>query len=137
MEIYGKMISGQRVVVAGYTSEINKIFSELRAEFKSVRCFRGKDNLWPHNKNCGFPKITYSQARAELVQLMASGIYQFWKYWIRDRPSIESKLKLESTAPPDRLSLQSNVTFVFLTGSFGLATALSVILAERFFHCFT
>jgi len=45
---------------------------------------------------------------------MASGIYQFWKYWLRDRKFIETKLRSENLAEPELLTLSSNVSFVYV-----------------------
>ena len=59
--------------------------------------------------------MSYSQSHFELVQLMSSGIYEFWKYWVRDRKYYEAKVIEEnSSASPEPLSLMSNVFFVFI-----------------------
>jgi len=124
-----KLINDAKMVVVGYNEEIDEILVEMRSTFKG-HFFRGKENLWSHNKNWYFYKISYSQPRAELVQLMSSGIYQFWKYWLRDRNYIESQLKTESTAPPEPLSLSSNVAFVFIILIIGLGISILGFLFE-------
>jgi len=55
---------------------------------------------------------------------MSSGIYQFWKYWLRDRNYIESQRRVESTALPEPLTLSSNVAFVFVILILGLASSV-------------
>jgi len=62
---------------------------------------------------------------------MTHGIYQFWKYWLRDRQYIESHLKEESTKPPEALSLSSNVFFVFVVLVIGLVTSTSAFTIEN------
>jgi len=71
-----------------------------------------------------------------LVRLMASGIYQFWKYWLRDRKYIESKLRTESTALPDPLTLRSNVAFVFVIPIIGLSASVAALCMEFLFRAF-
>jgi len=90
----------------------------------------GKENLWPHIKSWAFERFSYNQLPIELVQLMASGIYQFWKFWIRDRPYIVSQLKEEANASPERLSLTSNLSFVFVVLIIGLLTSLTAFITE-------
>jgi len=135
-EVFQKLINGEKMVVVGYSEEINKMLVQLKAEFKGTRFFRGKEQLWSHNKNWAFSKISYSQPHREFVQLMASGIYQFWKYWLRDRKSIEPKLKFDNTAQPDALALTSNVAFVFVILIIGLTASTSTFWIEISFYSF-
>jgi len=134
--VFQKLMTGDKIVVVGYNEEIDEISAELNAAFKGTRFFRGKEHLWAHNKNWMFNKISYGQPEAELVQLMASGIYQFWKYWLRDRKYLEFKLKADSTAPPEPLSLSSNVAFVFVVLIIGLTTSCFVFSTETSVYSF-
>jgi len=136
-KVFEKLVSGHKIVVAGYNSEMDEILTVLRSGYPRVRFFRGKENLWSHNKNWLFPKISYSQPRAELVQLMASGIYQFWRYWLRDRTPMEFKLTYEDTVMPEPLSLNSNVAFVFVILILGVGMGLCGFLAEMVYHGFS
>jgi len=77
-----------------------------------------------------FKKISYSQTQLELIRLIASGIYQFWKYWLRDRQPILSKLKFESRAEPNALSLTTSVSFVLVVLLLGLGSSVLTLLAE-------
>jgi len=133
--IFKKLTSGEKVALAGLNTEINELMIELQAKFSGVRFFKGKVNLWPHNLNWIRPKITYSQQGIELVRLMTSGVCQFWKYWLRDRQHIESKLKA-STAPPEPLSLSSNVSFIFVVLALGLAVAVVGFIIEFSFRTY-
>jgi len=133
METFKMSVGRNKVALAGYNSEMNEIMSELRTIFKGVRFFRGKDNLWPHNKYWLFRKFNYNQPKTELVQLMASGIYHFWKYWLRDRKFSVSKLKEKHTALPHPLSLGSNLAFVFIIYVLGLAVSSTALLVENLF----
>jgi len=71
-----------------------------------------------------------------MVKLISGGIYQFWRYWIRDRKFIESKLKAEDTTETEPLSLGSNVTFIFIVLIIGLVTASVEFVAEVLIHGF-
>jgi len=65
---------------------------------------------------------------------MAAGIYQFWKYWLRDRKYIVLKLKVEQNAKPVAISMISNVdfTFVILILGLGLSLILFMIMIEYY-----
>jgi len=119
-----KLAKGGKAAVIGLNSEIDEFLSTVTPEFQRITIFRGKENLWNHNKNWKFSTASYSQPRAELVQLMATGIYQFWKYWLHDSRYIVSRQKFEENANPLAISMSSNVTFVFVILVFGLAIAL-------------
>jgi len=67
------------MAIAGYNAEIDEVLAELKSEFKGITFFRGKENLWSHNRNWEFAKITYGQPEIELIRLMSTGIYHFWK----------------------------------------------------------
>jgi len=129
--IYNELISGSKVAIAGLNTEIDEILSELLSKFKGTTFFQGKEHYWLHTKKWEFPRITYSQPYRELVQLMAGGIYQFWKYWIRDRKFIEAQLKDENLAEPEPLSLSSKVSFMYVVLIFGLIMAGTVFLVEN------
>jgi len=101
------------------------------SKFKKTTFFRGKENYWSHTKKWVFPRITYSYPRHELVQLMASGIYQFWKYWLRDRKFIETQLKNENLAEPEPLALSSKVSFMYIVLIIGLLMAGTIFLTEH------
>jgi len=62
---------------------------------------------------------------------MATGVYQFWKYWLRDRKYIEANLKAESNSSPNPLSLSSNAAFVFVILIIGLISAAFVFSVEH------
>jgi len=128
-EVFRKLISSKKMALAGYSSEIDTVMVQGKAQVE--KNFRGKKNLWPHNKMWRFPKITYCQPQIELVELMTTGIYQFWKYWIRDRKYIESKLKDESSDQLKPLSLNSNIPLVFVILTFGLGVSLFVLTVEN------
>jgi len=131
-QVFDKLTSGGKAAIVGLNREIDEILFEISVLFPGIRFFRGQDNLWPQNQNWLFTKISYSQTKTELVQLMSSGIYQFWKYWIRDRKVVEAKLKEEATAFPGPLALKSNVSFTFVLLIFGFLIASSVFVAEIF-----
>jgi len=130
-EVYRNLASGRKILIAGLNSEIDAILPELKAKYPTTTFFRGKENLWSHMKNWQFLKITYSQLQAELIQLMTGGIYQFWKYWLRDRKYFESKLKESRDSPePIPLSLRSSVSFMFVILLIGLVSASIAFLVE-------
>jgi len=130
--VFKELSQGRKVAIAGLNSEIDEALMEFKKKFKSVSIFRGKENLWSHNKHWAFRRVTYSQSQSqiELIRLMTSGIYQFWKYWIRDREYIESELKLMDP-PPVALSLGSNVFFIFIILIIGLIVSAFAFLAEN------
>jgi len=130
-EVFAKLSSGRKFAYIGLNTEINEIMTELKTEFRTIKFFRRKENLWSHIKNWQFLKYSYSQPKIELVRLMSSGIYRFWKYWIRDRKYIEFKLREEQSSTPKTLSISSNLGFVFVPLSFGLITSSMVHLLER------
>ena len=106
---------------------------KLQSLFPAVRFFKGKENLWAHNKNWKLPTWNFCRPlRVELVRLISTGIYQFWRYWLRDRQYIVAKLKYEHNARPMPLSLGSNAAFVFVILSLGLSVSIVVLLTEKF-----
>jgi len=113
------------------------IISGRSIEHRKKTIFRGKEQLWQHTKNWKFLKISYSQPKSELVRLMTSGIYQFWKYWLRDRQYLESKLREESRDSPDPLSLRYNISFIFVILIIGILMASSIFLAEHAYYVLT
>jgi len=125
------MVSGQKLAIIGYNVEIDAFISEMRVEFKSVRIFKGKENLRAQNREWIFPKVYYGQPQIEMVRLMTSGIYQFWKYWLHDRKYIETQLKENSAVQPQPLSLSSNLAFVFIILVFGLGTSFVLLNFEQ------
>jgi len=133
--VFRELANGGKVAIAGLNTEIDEILMEFKKDFKSVTLFRGKENLWSHNKHWSFKWLTYSrvQSKIELVRLINAGIYQFWKYWLRDRKYIVSELKLVDP-PPEPLSLGSNVFFVFVILIIGLVTSALVSLLEVFIN---
>jgi len=129
-EVFNKLISKGNVAIAGSNSEIDEILLDFKSEFPGHRVFRGKENLWSHQAYWTFLRISFSQPRFELVQLMQSGVYQFWKYWLRDRKYLESKLKDEHKASPKPLTLSSNATFVFVILIIGLLISVGTFFGE-------
>jgi len=130
-EVYMNLASGNKMMIAGLNSELDKMLSKLKPEYPRTTFFRGKEKFWPHTKSWKFLKISYSQPRTQLIQLMNSGIYQFWKYWLRDRTFLESKRKTDAHDSPDPLSLRSCASFMFIVLSIGLVTAAPLFLAEH------
>jgi len=132
--VLNMLISGQKVSIVGLNTAIDEILTEMRALYKNTRFFRGKENLWSHTKNWIFQRYSYNQPQTELVQLMTTGIYQFWKYWLRDRRYTAAKLRLEVIASsPQPLSLSSNVAFIFVILCLGLGMSIPVFMA-KFLH---
>jgi len=129
-EVFLKMRDGEKVAIAVLNTEIDKTLIEIKSELGETKCFKGKENLWTHSKAWTFTRISYSQPKFELDQLMCSGIYHFWKYWIRDGKSIVENLKKESNDSPDPLSLESNVAFIFVILIIGLLISTTVFLVE-------
>jgi len=119
------------VAVAGLNYELDELFEEFQSEFIEIRATRGRDNIFPHFKNWQFHKYSYNHARAELILFVSRGIYQFWKYWFRDRKYVESKLLYESTVQPEALTRSTNVAFIFVVLVFGQVVSVSVFTAEN------
>jgi len=133
--VTNEVMSGAKVAMVGLNSEIDEIIAPMALHNPSVTFFRGKDNLWSYMKNWVFVKSSYSQTRQVLIRFMNHGIYSFWKYWLRDRKYIVSKLKMENR-PPIPLSLGSNVFFVFVIIALGFIAAVLVLLFEYLIHKF-
>jgi len=130
-EVYQNLINGRKVLIVGLNTDIDDILSQLKEEYPRTAFFRGKEKLWPHNKNWQFLQISYNQPRVELVQLMAAGIYQFWRYWLRDRKHFETELKEAAQDSSYPLSLRSNASFMFVVLCIGLGTAVCIFLTEN------
>jgi len=130
------IMDGSKVAIAGLNTEIDDILAQFIKENPLVTFFRGKENLWTHMKTWMFQKSNSRQYRQKLINLMMTGIYSFWKYWLRDRKYIEAELKLMNS-PPTPLSLSSNVFFVFVILIFGLVLATIGFLIERPFKYFS
>jgi len=126
-----EFINGGKMAIAGSNTEINEILMEVRKKYKGLSVFRGKETLWSHHKDWQLPKISYSQPMIELTQMTTSGIYQFWKYWLRDRQYKEAKLRDENLASPHPLSLSSNVFFIFVILIIGLVASVISSLLEH------
>jgi len=136
LEVYTKLLNrSEKVVIVGLNTEIDETLKDLNIKLENDRFFRGKENIWPQIKMWEFPMISYSQARDELVRLMGSGIYQFWKYWNRDRYYILMKLKHKiSSESPNTISLSSNAAFVLVILCLGLATSVMFHVAENTYY---
>jgi len=133
-KLYQRKMNGEKIALVGLNTEIDEWLPELETVFKRIPLFRGKEQLWPHTKNWEFIPEQYHKntpEQIELIQLIASGIYQFWKYWLRDRNYLESKLKLDLNPPVvEALSLSSSVTFVYVILVFGLFSATMSFFVE-------
>jgi len=132
-QLYLRMMNGEKIALVGLNTEIHEWLPELETVFKSIPLFRGREQLWSDNKNWEFIRYYHyvnNQKQTELIQLIASGIYQFWKYWLRDRKYIESKLKHDLNNSVEALSLNSNVTFVYVILVFGLLSATMCFVIE-------
>jgi len=136
--VFNKLISKERnVAIAGSNSEIDELLLDFRSEFPGHRVFRGKEKRWSHQAHWTFLRISFSQPQFELVLLMERGVYQFWKYWLRDRKYLESKLKDEHKASPEPLTLSSNATFVFVMLIIGLLISVGSFFGEILYNIFS
>jgi len=121
-----ELTSGGKVAIAGFNSEIDSLMEIFTArQARGVTFFRGKDNIWPHMRSWLFDRISFNEMQFQLTQLQASGIYQFWKYWLRGRQFELPKLKHSDDPVP--LTLDANIFFVFV--AFMLGLGLGVVLA--------
>jgi len=131
--LYQRMKSGEKIALVGLNTEIDEWLPELETEFNRISLFRGREQLWVHTKIWKFYKELHyknNQRQIELIRLISSGIYQFWKYWLRDRKYIELKLKHDLNDVVEALSLSSCVTFVYVVLVFGLLGATTGFFVE-------
>jgi len=136
-EVFSRFVkNGGEVTIVGLHSEIDEMLLKLNEEFKGTRFFKGKENLWSHSKVWLFPTLSYDQEHHDLTRIVTCGIYQFWKYWLRDRKFIEFKVRDEDLASPEPLSLHSNVAFMFVILILGLSTSAIYFLSENLYHAF-
>jgi len=133
-QVFEQLVKGTKIAIAGSNTEIDEVLLDLKNDYKGTTLFRSIENLWPHNKHWMFSKISYSQSHFELTQLMASGIYNYWKYWLRDRTYLEAKLRKDDSPVP--LSLRSNVFFVFVILIIGLSATTFTFVLETLIHKF-
>jgi len=127
--VFDVLVAGGKTAIGGYNTEIDEMLTELKAVYTKTTFFRGKENIAADNKFWSFSEITYSQPYIELVQLMAAGIYQFWRYWIRDRKLYLQTMK-EETTPPQPLSIRSSTCFIFIILTLGLVVSVAIFLSE-------
>jgi len=120
--VNSEVTSDKKISIAGLNTEIDAILAQLTAEYPRTTFFRGKENLWSAMKHWMLQKGYTNQCRERLISFVMSGIYQFWKYWLRDRKYIESELQLLNPLPIP-LSLRSNIFIVFVILPFGLLIA--------------
>jgi hypothetical protein len=130
------VMNGREVAIVGLHSEIEEMLLKLNTDFKGTRFFKGKENLWSHKKVWLFPTLSYDQEHHDLTRMVIGGIYQVWKYWLRDRKFLEFKVKDEDLASPEPLSLHSNVAFMFVILILGLSTSAIYFLSENLYHAF-
>jgi len=130
-EIIHHLTTGTKFAFASRTSEIDHFLGVFRQKETDITFFKGKDNFLSQPNHWRFSRIPHSQPYFRLVQLIASGIYDHWKYWLRERKGLKDSISdyLRGTEPV-ALSRKSNVFFVFYLLPFGYMISLIVLFTE-------
>jgi len=132
-ELLQKLSDEPKSAYVTWTREIDQRRFFFQQKKPELTFFKGKENFLSQSQHWTFTKIPHTSPYFRMVQLMSSGIYKYWQYWLQLQEAEYKNKKWSSQGQGlkiSALSSKSNLFFVFYILLLGFALASCAFLSE-------